>query len=211
MRILTLSDVHDEFERFAVDTLPDADVVVCAGDLTNRGVLNEPRFQEVSRARDWLITLTARYSAVLWIPGNHDIGLDAASFPDIPGLTSLLNRSVVVGGLRFYGVSCSPCYDLPELIHQWVYQTINPEEEAAAYAMPPVDVVVSHAPPYGCLDAVGNQHIGSRALRNYIEREWPRLVVCGHVHEGSGRGQIGSTVVLNVARRFEVIELAPEG
>src|SRR6478672_9035939 len=37
-RILAMSDIHDRFEEFAVSRLPDAELCIVAGDLTNYGV-----------------------------------------------------------------------------------------------------------------------------------------------------------------------------
>ncbi len=60
------------------------------------------------------------------------------------------------------------------------------------------DVLVSHEPPYGVLDRAWNgQHIGSRAVRELVERLKPRVVVCGHVHESPGIERVGETVVVN--------------
>mgnify|MGYP000019106808 CR=1 FL=1 len=60
------------------------------------------------------------------------------------------------------------------------------------------DVLVSHEPPHGVLDrAWTGQHIGSRTVRELVERLRPRLVVCGHVHECPGIARLGETVVVN--------------
>lgn len=65
-------------------------------------------------------------------------------------------------------------------------------------------IVVSHAPPRGCLDEAirfGNGPIGSTAVRDFVKEE-PRvaLVVSGHVHLcGGRRDKLGHAVVVNAA------------
>lgn len=76
-------------------------------------------------------------------------------------------------------------------------------EELAALpvpARPERTIFLSHGPPYGtALDRLyDGRPIGSRALRAYLERWQPALLLCGHIHESprvSRRywDQIGST------------------
>lgn len=76
--------------------------------------------------------------------------------------------------------------------------------ELATLAPPGETVVVSHSPPRdtNCDVTAGRVHVGSRALRRFIERHQPPLVLSGHIHEsprmsGSHRDAIGHTVVVN--------------
>ena len=233
MKILAISDVHDEFEAFAPETLPDADVCLIAGDLTNFGQLERRRFaslelerllatlaggsgagptHEVVRAKQWLEALARRYP-VFWIPGNHDIGVTAETFGEIPNCICLLNSLQTFDGFRLYGVSITPCYNAPFLAKQWDYMTADPGVEEAAFDFESVDIVVSHGPPYGCVDGGmpllngERPRLGSSALRNYIERYAPKLVLCGHIHEANGRDAIGKTQVVNVACSWRLLEL----
>lgn len=79
------------------------------------------------------------------------------------------------------------------------------EELGAIYSLidEGTDIIVSHQPPYGCGDVYPNpveiEHIGSSELLYHIERVQPKKVICGHLHDGHGRYQIGDTEVLNVA------------
>jgi Icc-related predicted phosphoesterase len=65
-------------------------------------------------------------------------------------------------------------------------------------------VFVLHSPPRGtCCDMIGaRQHVGSRAIRTFVERHQPPLVLAGHIHESprvssSYRDTIGETVAVN--------------
>ncbi|MBI4277532.1 MAG: metallophosphoesterase family protein [Armatimonadetes bacterium] len=64
--------------------------------------------------------------------------------------------------------------------------------------VPRCDVLVVHEPPRGTLDRVpSGAHIGSPAVRDYIEKRRPRVVLCGHVHECPGVVELGATTVVN--------------
>jgi uncharacterized protein len=65
-------------------------------------------------------------------------------------------------------------------------------------------VFVLHSPPRDtCCDMVGaGAHVGSRAIRTFVERHQPPLVLAGHIHESprvssSYRDTIGRTVTVN--------------
>jgi len=62
-----------------------------------------------------------------------------------------------------------------------------------------LDILVSHGPPFGYFDEaqrpdgliIGNSdpwgsHVGSKSLRNRCLEAKPKVVVCGHIHEGRG-------------------------
>lgn len=65
--------------------------------------------------------------------------------------------------------------------------------------MSKVPVVIAHAPPFGVLDRsdYSNSHVGSKILLRAIKKYQPKLVLCGHIHEGKGKAKIGKTTVIN--------------
>jgi hypothetical protein len=77
-------------------------------------------------------------------------------------------------------------------------------ETVAALADPARTILVSHSPPHGtACDMIHTRvHVGSRALRRYIEVRRPPLVLSGHIHESprvtsSYRDLLGGTLVVN--------------
>jgi len=71
-------------------------------------------------------------------------------------------------------------------------------------------ILVSHAPPYGYLDALNfpgikkemkGRHVGSKVVLRMIKKYKPKLVLCGHIHEGKGKVKIGKTKVINAGCR----------
>ncbi len=69
-----------------------------------------------------------------------------------------------------------------------------------------IDIIISHIPPFGILDINPNPpaflpkiykgNMGSKILRDLIEKKQPLLVVCGHIHI-PGRAEIGKTIIIN--------------
>jgi Icc-related predicted phosphoesterase len=65
-------------------------------------------------------------------------------------------------------------------------------------------VAVIHTPPFGtrCDVLFDGRHIGSKALRSWIEKNQPRMALHGHIHEspklsGTFFDRLGSTTVIN--------------
>ena len=90
--------------------------------------------------------------------------------------------------------------------------TISEDEEDAAWDFGPVDVVVSHGPPFGNLDLTdAGQRIGSRSAVSYILTRQPQVFVCGHIHEAAGEARLRETQIVNVAGRVALLEVKPIG
>ena len=63
---------------------------------------------------------------------------------------------------------------------------------------------VLHSPPLGtrCDLVQGGHHVGSRAIRRFVEERRPPLVLSGHIHEsprvsGAWRDTLGRTTLVN--------------
>lgn len=218
MKILAIGDIHAKFKQkqFLIKDMPsreEVDVVCLAGDMTNQGIR---RCGEVEDCQEYLWELCGKYHKVLWIPGNHDIGVRESTFSGT-NLDCIYHRKVAWQGYynnqtytTFQGVSCSPCYDGAVTVSRWDYMTDSWDKEVAAYgALDKCDVLVSHSPPYGVVDlAQGVNHIGSQKLTDYIYKFKPKIVICGHVHECSGEeASVDETRVVNVALTWKVLEI----
>ena len=79
-------------------TIPDADVLVHAGDISLRG-----RRKEIEAFNEWLGTLPHKYKIV--ISGNHDFEFeDNKNAREImTNAIYLQDESVVIEGIKFYG------------------------------------------------------------------------------------------------------------
>jgi len=74
---------------------------------------------------------------------------------------------------------------------------------------PSKTVYVVHAPPFNTkLDMISSgAHVGSKSLRNFVEKEQPLLTLHGHIHEspqmsGSWHDKIGKTECINVGSSY---------
>jgi predicted phosphodiesterase len=70
MRILTISDIHGQYEAFNLEKLPVVDVILVAGDLTNFGMRPSASYQlqaerALEMARYWFARLHAHCPRIL--------------------------------------------------------------------------------------------------------------------------------------------------
>jgi len=77
-------------------------------------------------------------------------------------------------------------------------------EALASHADPAGTIFVLHSPPRDTLcDLIQRSvHVGSRAIRRFVEERQPPLVLSGHIHEsprvsGTYRDRVGRTTVVN--------------
>ncbi|SPN98792.1 related to phosphoesterases [Cephalotrichum gorgonifer] len=208
-RFVCISDTHN----YNV-SLPKGDVLIHAGDLTNRG-----SYSELSKVVAWLEK--ADFECKIVVAGNHDISLDD-DFPynnhnhdpesSIPLLTTsktityLSHSSATITltspsgprtTFRVFGSPGSP------------RRSIFPSEFSAfQYIVPPeipradtpdvfpqpwdevpldTDVLITHTPARSHLDRNDDGvHLGCEALLRTMRNVRPRLAVCGHVHPARG-------------------------
>jgi Icc-related predicted phosphoesterase len=135
------------------------------------------------------------------VRGNHD----AADALEAVGAQDLHLRSASAGGLTFAGFGGSPRYSAGDG-NEWT------EEEAREMLahLPAADVLLTHSPPAGVNDEPDDHvHRGSAALREWVERCRPRLLLHGHTLPDPARcvTQLGPTRVIHV-RGAVPVELA---
>jgi Icc-related predicted phosphoesterase len=196
MKLLCFSDLHGD-SGWLSSILQDAgpvDLVLLAGDITHFGTPNIAESLVRQATRDG--------GPVLAVAGNCDspeIDLRLTSLQ-----VSLFGRGTVVNGVGFYGLSAMPPWTghMYELTEEEIAATL---EQGAAEVSAERQVIVSHPPPHGTqVDRTRKgQHVGSRSLRDWIERTSPTLVVCGHIHEARGIDRIGPTKIVNCGPAFQ--------
>ncbi len=172
------------------------DLIILAGDLSNGSMKDVRRILRGAKS----------FGSVLFVPGNMDppslLGVDEVEgCPNLHGRVRSLEMKF--GGIG--GGNISPFNTPIELGEEEIGDILS--------RLGRIDVLVSHMPPYSTkLDVIrSGAHVGSRALREYIERAQPLLCLCGHIHESPGIDRIGRTVLINAGPmmhgRYAMIEV----
>lgn len=188
MRILASADIHgrrpvyDWLLRVAWDH--EVEAIVLAGDLF--GCLDgfdtpeDAQRHEASLLTDLLVGAGL---PVLYIMGNDDlVELSAGS----DRVQSIHGHQVSYGGFSFLGYQ----YSLPFMGGTFEKPDADIRSDLAQLAeqVGPMTVFVSHCPALGILDpGIGEVHIGSNSLREFLEANPFRAHIHGHSHAGFGR------------------------
>jgi predicted phosphodiesterase len=188
--VVCVSDTHNaQFE------LPDGDLLIHAGDLTQSG-----SFEQLQLAIDWLRSQPHRHKVV--VAGNHDLLLDAAldhgppRGPDLAPRRRRRQRQELDWGdiihlqdsavtltcsngrqLRVYGSPRSPKHG------NWAFQYPRSQNVWKDVVPDDTDILITHGPPKTHLDL----NLGCYHLLRELWRVRPSLHVFGHVHEGHGQ------------------------
>ena len=203
MRLIAFGDIHMSLGNLAnIPGISSADLIILTGDLTNYGSHRE--------ARDILNRILAINSHVLAQVGNLDDFaindyLDGLNM-NIHGQAHLFRRRVCLMGCG--GSNPTPFNTPTEFSEKELGRTLEQAylqaREYITLAEPlehhqiPL-ILVSHTPPRNtALDLLRNgSHVGSSAVRAFIERIQPPLCLTGHIHEAKGSDHIGETLILN--------------
>ena len=149
---------------------------------------------------DYLEYLVSRANVpLLYVPGNHDPNVKPADttwvalqpevpVPGPPGCDNVDGRVVEVNGLRMAGLGGSLRYK--EGPNQ--YTQAQMRRRAISLELwirlkrvrngRKLDVLITHAPPFGVTEAKDAAHEGFKAFNRMIKEFRPLLVVHGHVH-----------------------------
>ncbi len=180
-RIVCLSDTHNCNEQIAV---PDGDILIHAGDATNRGSI-----PEISAFNEWFGNLPHRYK--IFVAGNHDWLFETNNSYARSLLSSkiiyLQDSFVEIEGLKIYGSPWQPRF------FDWAFNLMRGEELAEKWKLIPndTDILITHGPPHGILDEVPRQlwieNTGCEELRKKVEQIRPKAHIFGHIHCGYGQ------------------------
>lgn len=190
---VVVGDIHDETGNFAkIPELADAAGIIVTGDLTQLG--------GVEAAKKVLAVLEARGLPVLAQIGNMDK-------PEIDqwltgaGINLHARVRELAPGIAIFGIGAStptPFHTPSEFPEKTYAHWLRQEwDEAKKY---PHTVLISHNPPKDTVcDYIPEAgiHVGSVAVREFVEEHQPDVCLCGHIHEGRGVEHLGRTIVVN--------------
>ncbi|NOY68906.1 MAG: hypothetical protein GXP53_05355 [Deltaproteobacteria bacterium] len=195
MIILGLADIHGDLDslKHIAGPVSRADLVILAGDITNfRG----------SDAAAKVVDMVAKSGKrVLAVSGNCDL-CEVDGFLERRGI-NLHARAEMLDGIGIIGLGGS-------LITPFNTPNEYTEVQLEAFlisglkALPPDTpfILISHQPPINtaCDMIGGGIHVGSHAVRNFIERQKPLVCLTGHIHESAGKDRIINTEIINPGR-----------
>lgn len=207
MRILTVSDVVLSLLQCA--NLPrcfeDIDLILGCGDLPF----------------DYMEYLVSRFNRPLYyVFGNHpmrELTRTDGTVKHAPeGCVDIHRRVVNHKGLLIAGFEGSMRYNDGE--HQYSQREMSLMAAAIAPRLiwnryrhgRPVDIIITHAAPWGIQDGSDLPHQGFRAFVQLMERYKPRYLVHGHTHlyrqDAPRMTQFGETTIIN-SYGYQILEI----
>ncbi|NJB69360.1 hypothetical protein GGQ74_003062 [Desulfobaculum xiamenense] len=185
-------DIHGDPRRLAeIPGVAGAEGIILSGDLTTNGGLKV--------AREVIETVRGSNPRIYAQIGNMDAHA-VTDWLEERDMNIHARVRELAPGAGIIGVGCSsptpfrtPCEVPDSQLAAWL--------DAAHSAMPDwaALLLVSHDPPYGTSadELPGGMHVGSRAVRAFIERVQPDVCLCGHIHEARTEDMIGRTRIVN--------------
>ncbi|MCK5566059.1 MAG: metallophosphoesterase family protein [Planctomycetes bacterium] len=192
MEILVISDIHNRLGNISAiaDDLAGADVVLIAGDITN--------FGSAKQAKKIVTKISNYNSNILAVPGNCDPP-SVEAYLSGHGMSLHCNR-VELDGIKFVGLGgaiAGPGFGLAEFGDDDFSIRLNALE--ATLKPDDISILVTHQPAFGTRidDSGDGHHAGSKAVRDFIDRNHPIVAVSGHIHNAFGTEILGSTTLIN--------------
>jgi len=209
MRILLLSDIHGE-TRY-LDSLAskaeEVDLILISGDITHLGGRKE--------AEKLLAAFRNIGKRIYLVPGNCDtlgaLGYFKEERVNIHPHAIPWEEYTLLGlGGALPGPLKTPLVFSEEDFRKFLepFSKESPNNKGTLF--------LTHEPPYGSLldRALKVKHVGSRAIREWIDINQPLVCICGHIHESSGIDRIGDTLCVNPGSfskgRYGLLHLSQE-
>lgn len=200
MKILAVSDKVDEriYSMNLKERFDNIDLILSCGDL--------PFYY-----LEYIVTLLQ--APLLYVQGNHgpevELSPSGEEKREAWGCVNIDNRIVDIQGFLVGGLEGSMRYTA-----QGKYQYTDLEMQLKAWRMAPrlwlnrlfkgrhIDILITHAPPYGIQDGQDLCHTGFKAFLSFMDRYRPRYLLHGHMHlyrtDESRTSHYGSTDIVNV-------------
>lgn len=208
MRIIAFSDVHGHYGVVEAILSREAtfDAVVIAGDLTTHGTEHE--------ARGAILSFQRFQKPLFVVAGNMDLPDVESTFTELG--VNINARGARLGDVGVFGVAGSPFTPMHtpyEILEQEIMRRIDAGWAQIRDARR--SVFVPHAPPRSTkLDRIFlGAHVGSTAVREFIECNQPDVLICGHIHESRGIDVLGNTQMVNCGSagkgEYAVVTIGP--
>ena len=187
--IVAMSDSHGFHDA---KDIPEADILVHAGDITSLG-----KIAEVEKFNEVLGDLPHPVKIV--IAGNHDFCFERDPEACAAILTNgiyLQDQVIEIQGIRFYGTPWQPWF------YDWAFNLQRGPEIREKWDLIPqdTDVLITHGPPFGHCDKIlSGERVGCQDLLEVVEWIKPKAHIFGHIHEGYGITRNEHTAFINAS------------
>lgn len=191
MEITLISDTHGRHKSLI---LPKGEMIIHAGDVSNRGAKHE-----IIDFLNWFAKLDFKYK--VFIAGNHDFFFEDAAPMEInsiiPTNVIYLNDSgIQIEGINIWGSPVQPWF------FNWAFNRKRGKEIATHWEQIPGDtnILITHGPPFGIRDRIkDNKNVGCEELLTKISQLNLTLHVFGHIHEAYGQVEKNRTTFVNAS------------
>jgi len=203
LKLIAISDIHGYVDRLreVLARENDVEVIVFSGDIAPyRNHL------ETLNSLKRLLSIAKNFNIgyVVAVPGNVDYinhykQLEDPTFIYIHEECERIKDALFIG---FGGSTITPFNTILEYSEEDIYralQSVYTKCKGKTTLDNEFYILVTHAPPYNtaCDRIFSGNHIGSKAIRSFIEYTKPTLALCGHVHESRCIDRIDRTIIIN--------------
>lgn len=178
MRIVAISDTYGQHRKL---NLPEGDVLIHAGDISNKG-----DDLEIFDFINWFEN--QNFKSKIFIAGNHDFYFERNTPKEIEKLLPkdiyyLNDSGVEIGGIKFWGSPITPWF------YNWAFNRHRGIDIAKHWELIPqdIDVLITNGPMFKRLDEnIEGKHVGCKDL--FIKSQALNLKahIFGHIHESYG-------------------------
>lgn len=189
--LTTMSDLHGRYPKIE----NQSDLVIIAGDLFGpRDTLLQMK-EMGTKFVPWLNMISG---IVVIIGGNHDqlIYRHRQQFEqELPSHVVYLEDELFEWkGLRIWGSPWTRTFG------NWFFMLDEPELKKKWEMIPPVDILITHGPPFGVLDKSQGLLLGSPSLKHEVLRRIkPKWHIFGHIHDSRGVMTLGDIRFINTS------------
>jgi len=185
MKALTFVDTHGNITAIKklVKLSEKADLIICAGDLTNFGAdLNK-----------LLKILKQTNKTLLIIHGNHETEQQLKQAEKkFKFIKFIHNKLYIKDNYAFFGYGGGG-FEQEDKALEKLIPKIKTQIKNKTFTF------ITHQPPYNTkLDKINGQNTGSKSILKFIKELKPKFNICGHLHENiSKKDKISKTFILN--------------
>ena len=202
MKLLIIADIHGDFEVLGEiiekASRHNPDIVICPGNITDMFKI-PPEFSQLDIADMVVQKLISLGKPLLCVPGNHDPYEILDVFKEYHANIHAHHKKI--SGVTFMGFGGAPTP------FNTLFEPTEEETKAHLEKFPanPPSILVTHNPPKNTkLDKLpSGEHVGSQAIREFIEKTHPLCAISAHIHESSGEDRLGETVLFNPGPAFK--------